>query len=202
MSGAAALSFIISTTTVRNLVSSWPINSFSYLPDHTDVAASSELCTNQRDGRIVESLWLRGAQRGCIVQPKQIISINSWITFPRVPLNIPIKMNDQGDVEISENKIYMLIEAKLQPEIEPAATESSHGSDGSNSKERFMGFPNYSNNLFIEEFGSPLAWKVDTHFAFLFRTDEERLTKFILATFMSDNFSINNDLQLLRIESE
>lgn len=161
---------------------------------------SSELCVNQRESRIVDSLWHSGTQRGCSVQPRQIISINPWITFPQLPLNIPIKMNEVAHEQTPEKKIYMLVEAKFQLESDKPGPETGTGS--SPPTERFMGFPNYTDNIFIEEFGYPLAWKVDTHFAFLLRTDEERLTKFIIATFMSDNFSINNDLQLFRIESE
>lgn len=86
--------------------------------------------------------------------------------------------------------IFMLVEAKFGSAAEHPP------------RERFMGFSDYTNNVFVEEFGEPVAWRVDSHFAFLLRTDNERLLQFILASFMAENYSINNDLQLIRIQSE
>lgn len=65
-----------------------------------------------------------------------------------------------------------------------------------------MGFSGYTNSLFVEDFGEPVAWRVDSHFSFLLRTDRDRLLQFIAASFLANNFAINNDLQLMRIECE
>lgn len=89
-----------------------------------------------------------------------------------------------------KSPVYMLIEAKF------------NALDCAEEQEQFMGFTDYANSLFIEEFGQPLAWRVDSHFSFLLRTDQDRLLQFISASFMADNLSINNDLQLLRVECE
>lgn len=176
------------------------------LSDFTDVPVSSELCLNQREARIVDVVWHEGAQRGCTIEPRQIISVNPWITFPRTRLNIPIKMNSSRVGEQLSEPIYVLVEAKFN-EGEGGTSSGNNYSAGAmtpggSSKEQFMGFTDYTNSLFVEEFGDPLAWRVDSHFSFLLRTDKERLLQFILASFMADNYAINNDLQLLRIECE
>lgn len=104
-------------------------------------------------------------------------------------------MNDTQYEPPVPDSIYMLVEAQFPVE---SAEEGSSGS----SREQFMGFTDYSNTLFVEEFGQPLAWRVDSHFAFLLRTDKERLLQFIVGSFIAGNLSINNDLQLLRIQSK
>lgn len=160
--------------------------------DVSDVPVSSELCTNQREGRIADVLWHHNTQRGCTIKPRQLICIDPWITFPRAArLNIPIKMNDSVIRSQIADPIFMLVEASFGcPDVENPP------------REPFMGFSDYTNSLFIEEYGEPVAWRVDSHFAFLMRTDNERLLKFILASFVVENYSINNDLQLIRIQSE
>lgn len=168
-------------------------NPFFLLSDTPEAAASSDLCANRRESRMVDILWQNGAHRGCIIEPSQTICINTWITFPTTPLNIPIKMNDTRYEAPIPDSIYMLVEAQFPLE------STEQGSSG-RSREQFMGFTDYSNTLFVEEFGQPLAWRVDSHFAFLLRTDKERLLQFIVGSFIAGNLSINNDLQLLRIQ--
>lgn len=90
-----------------------------------------------------------------------------------------------------ENPIHMLIEARFGSLPIPES-----------SRERSMGFSDYGNSLFVEEFGQPIAWRVDSHFAFLLRTTREQLLKFIAASFIAENFAINNDLQLIRVQCE
>lgn len=167
-----------------------------YFADPTDATISSDLCMNQRDARIVDVLWHHGSQRGCTVKPRQIVSINPWITFPKSPLNIPIKFTGPvAESPAGPDSIFMLVEAKYN-----SATEEAHADEATVSSGPLMGFSAYRNTLFLEEFGHPVAWRVDSHFSFLLRTDKQRLLQFILASFLSENFAINNDLQLLRIE--
>lgn len=129
-------------------------------------------------------MWRQDSAIGCIIQPRQTICVNPWITFPKAALNIPIKMNQARAEEPVPDPIYVLVEAQF-----PAAPQ-----EGDSPRDQS------SNNLFVEEFGHPLAWRVDSHFSFLLRTDTDRLLQFILASFMAANLNINNDLQLLRIQ--
>lgn len=163
----------------------------------SDVPVSSELCLNQREANIEDVLWDRGHYRGYTVHPRQVISINPWITFPRTPLNIPIQiMGARASHEMPTKSLYMLVEAKFNDSRERS---DSSGAEPS-SREQITRFPRHTDNLFVEEFGVPLAWRVDSHFSFLLRTDNERLLQFVWASFMADNYLINNDLQLLRIQ--
>lgn len=54
----------------------------------------------------------------------------------------------------------------------------------------------------IEEFGIPVAWKVDSRIAVLLKTDVRRFAALIQRSFMQRSFVINDNLPLDRIECE
>uniref|UniRef100_A0A1A9VB40 BPL/LPL catalytic domain-containing protein n=1 Tax=Glossina austeni TaxID=7395 RepID=A0A1A9VB40_GLOAU len=60
---------------------------------------------------------------------------------------------------------------------------------------------NFQRNL-IENYGKLLAWKIDSHLAVLVETNVEHFTKLLIHTFLQNNFLINDQLTLLRIEDE
>lgn len=138
---------------------------------------SSELCTNHTQARVSNVLWLNGAQRGCSLIPAQNIQMRSWVSFPTstnlVPFNFSTKKHELND----ETRINLLVETECSP-IENKNLE----------------------NLSIEDFGELLAWKVDTHFAVLLKSDLLHFTELIMSSFMRDSFAINDGLPLIRVE--
>lgn len=54
----------------------------------------------------------------------------------------------------------------------------------------------------IENYGQPLAWKVDSCLAILLKSDLRLLTDLVMASFMQNNLIINDLLPLIRIESK
>lgn len=137
---------------------------------------SSELCTNHTQARVSNVLWLNGAQRGCSLVPAQNIQMRSWVSFPTstnlIPFDFSIKKHELNE----ETRINLLVETEILPESKN------------------------SENLSIEDFGELLAWKVDTHFAVLLKSDLLHFTELIMSSFMRDSFAINDGLPLFRVE--
>lgn len=52
----------------------------------------------------------------------------------------------------------------------------------------------------IEEFGKPIAWKMDSNLAILLETDLINFTKLLMTSFLRDRLIINDNLPLIRIE--
>ncbi|XP_055375458.1 biotin--protein ligase isoform X2 [Condylostylus longicornis] len=146
------------------------------------VSSTSELCTNRSQARISDFLWLRNNQRGCSLIPLQKLHLAPWISFPEPPNLIPFELS-QSKLELQlneDNLIYLLLETDVIPLKEKL-------------DENFV--------VMIEEYGKPIAWKIDSHFAVLLQSDIDHFTKLIISTFMQDNFTINDHLPLIRIES-
>lgn len=172
----------------------------SPLLDTSDGSASSELCKNKKESRIIDSFWHRDLGRGCSVQPKQVISIDPWITFPVSPHSIPVNIQSNSRESDPETAIYVLVEAKAFPiRIDPRNEDSKDAEEVSSDFE--MGFPSFKNLVLIEDYGEPIAWKIDSDFAFLLKSDPDSFLKFVVATFLEGNLRINDELPLFRIQS-
>lgn len=102
--------------------------------------------------------------------------MRSWVSFPTstnlIPFDFSIKKHELNE----ETRINLLVETEILPESKN------------------------SENLSIEDFGELLAWKVDTHFAVLLKSDLLHFTELIMSSFMRDSFAINDGLPLIRVE--
>lgn len=54
--------------------------------------------------------------------------------------------------------------------------------------------------LQVEEFGKPIAWKVDSNLAILLETDLTNFKRLLMTSFLRDRLIINDNLPLIRIE--
>lgn len=154
--------------------------------------AASDFCHNRSAARVSEILWLSGLHRGCCLYPVQVVQLKPWISFeenaapmenkllPFAHSSNPKALLDHFAVISKDNILHLLLEIDIQPCYE---TE------------------NIENSVRIENFGKLIAWKVDSHLAVLIETDVEHFTKLLLSTYLQNNFFLNDQLQLLRIES-
>lgn len=103
--------------------------------------------------------------------------MRSWVSFPTstnlIPFDFSIKKHELDE----ETRINLLVETEISG-IEDKSSE----------------------NLNIEDFGELLAWKVDSHFAVLLKSDLLHFTELIMSSFMRDSFAINDGLPLIRVE--
>ncbi|KAL5274470.1 HLCS family protein [Megaselia abdita] len=157
---------------------------------HSDIndatSATSELCTNRNNARICDFLWLKDNKRGCCLVPKQIVHLGPWVSFPSLPTLIPITTNYESSkaLQIEENnKIYLLLETEITRH--PSAEEAIDCDEA----------------IKVEEFGKPIAWKMDSNLAILLETDLINFTKLLMTSFLRDRLIINDNLPLIRIES-
>lgn len=142
---------------------------------------TSELCTNRSEAKICDLLWMFADHRGCCLTPLQSIHVGPWVTFPEPPSLIPFNCSSLSEeINLDRNSIVHLL---LETDIIPSLPE------------------NNLENVMIEKYGKPLAWKVDSHFAILVESDINHFTKLLIATFLQNNLCINDSLPLIRIES-
>ncbi|XP_029405948.2 uncharacterized protein LOC105225980 isoform X1 [Bactrocera dorsalis] len=171
--------------------------SFYTLPTENDDGfdpslAASDFCHNRNAARVSEILWLNGSHRGCCLHPVQVVQLKPWISFDENNASVenkllpfahstnPKALLDHFAALRKEDILHLLLEADIQPCYE---------------------FENSANHIRIENFGKLIAWKVDSHLAVLIETDVEHFTKLLLSTYLQNKFLINDQLQLLRIES-
>ncbi|XP_017467645.1 PREDICTED: uncharacterized protein LOC108360017 isoform X2 [Rhagoletis zephyria] len=169
---------------------------FYTLPTGTDdgfdpTLAASDLCYNRNAARVTEILWLNGVHRGCCLSPMQVVQLMPWISFgensvlaetmllPFAHSNAPAALLERLAGSSKGKILHLLLETETQPSNESDLVDSVR----------------------IENFGKLIAWKVDSHLAVLIETDVEHFTKLLLSTYLQNNFLINDQLQLLRIES-
>lgn len=140
---------------------------------------SSELCSNHFKSVISDVFWFNGDQRGCCISPIQNINLSSWITFPIDSSPVPIDCKTNLDLRLDEtNLIYVLLETDNNP-IQAFNQDA----------------------LLIENYGIPMAWRVDTNVALLLKSDYTHFIDFILASFLQNQLLLNDNLPLQRIES-
>ncbi|XP_020713946.1 biotin--protein ligase isoform X1 [Ceratitis capitata] len=171
--------------------------SFYTLPTGSDdgfdpTLAASDLCQNRNAARVSEILWLSGVHRGCCLSPVQVVQLMPWISFDENPATVENKLLPfaHSSTQLAESEhfatlkkdkiLHLLLEAGVHPSYD------NH---------------DYTDYVRIENFGKLIAWKVDSHLAVLIETDVEHFTKLLLSTYLQNNFLINDQLQLLRIES-
>ena len=101
-----------------------------------------------------------------------------WISFPPAPNILPFEYF-LSDVELNEDNIlHVLIETDLFP--------SETGSNDA--------------LVMVENYGIPVAWKVDTNIAILLKSDLNNFVNLLSSTFLQSQFLINDKLPILRIE--
>ncbi|XP_055847706.1 biotin--protein ligase isoform X2 [Episyrphus balteatus] len=144
---------------------------------------TSELCTNRSEAKVCDLLWMFADHRGCCLTPSQNIHIGPWVTFPEPPTLIPFNCSSSSsDEELNLDKgkiVHLLLETDIIPSLQETSLE----------------------NVMIEKYGKPIAWKVDSHFAVLLESDIDHFTNLLIATFLQNNLCINDSLPLIRIES-
>lgn len=52
----------------------------------------------------------------------------------------------------------------------------------------------------MENYGIPIAWKVDSRIAFLLKSDLKHFSELLVSTFLHDRFLLNDKLPIIRIE--
>ncbi|XP_069968909.1 uncharacterized protein Hcs isoform X2 [Bactrocera oleae] len=154
--------------------------------------AASDFCHNRNAARVSEILWLNGSHRGCCLHPLQVVQLKPWISFDENNTSMenkllpfahqpnPKALLDEFAALRKEDILHLLLEADIQHCYE---------------------YKNTTNHIRIENFGKLIAWKVDSHLAVLIETDVKHFTKLLLSTYLQNKFLINDQLQLLRIES-
>ncbi|XP_055908964.1 biotin--protein ligase isoform X2 [Eupeodes corollae] len=141
---------------------------------------TSELCTNRSEAKVCDLLWMFADRRGCCLTPSQNIHIGPWVTFPEPPTLIPFNCTSSEELSLDKTKtVHLLLETDILPALPEASLE----------------------NIMIEKYGKPIAWKVDSHFAVLLESDIDHFTNLLIATFLQNNLCINDSLPLIRIES-
>ncbi|XP_037897765.1 biotin--protein ligase isoform X2 [Glossina fuscipes] len=164
---------------------------FYALPNSTNdgfdaFLATSELCSNRSLAKVSQILWLHNNHRGCCLQPLQSIPVTPWITFSETSGLQPFAFDETPEQVLTslETKQQTKLRLLIETEIEPC-------------------FKSEMNNdiVRIENYGKLLAWKIDSHLAVLVETNVEYFTKLLIHTFLQNNFLINDQLTLLRIES-
>ncbi|KAL7018719.1 hypothetical protein ACKWTF_010880 [Chironomus riparius] len=141
--------------------------------------ASSDICVNSSEASVHDCFWSNDISQGISISPKQILYINPFITFPTPPSLIPFSYSAKNLPDIGKNDvIHALIEAELVPETN-------------------LSLP----VLEIEAFTHMLAWKIDTKLSVLVKTSSKHLSQLIFASFVQNNYVINDHLQLSRIET-
>lgn len=87
----------------------------------TSIGASSEVCDNYKNCRVVETLWYHNMLRGVVILPKQILPLDKWMTFNNLPPNLnplysatPIDVDSHSD----QNTVYILLEANIYPDLD------------------------------------------------------------------------------------
>uniref|UniRef100_A0A1A9X1X6 BPL/LPL catalytic domain-containing protein n=1 Tax=Glossina brevipalpis TaxID=37001 RepID=A0A1A9X1X6_9MUSC len=165
---------------------------FYALPNSTNdgfdaFLATSELCSNRSLAKVSQILWLHNNHRGCCLQPLQSIPVTPWITFPEAPGLQPFAFNKTPEQVLTslEAKEKQSLRLLLETEIDPCLKSDIN-----------------KDIIGIENYGKLLAWKIDSHLAILVETNVEHFTKFLINTFLQNNFLINDQLTLLRIEDE
>ncbi|XP_063696404.1 biotin--protein ligase isoform X2 [Culicoides brevitarsis] len=144
----------------------------------TTTFLSSDLCSNHKQATIQKCLYIDEKQRGYVLVPRQNIVLGSWIEYsPAVNLlSSNFRMNNVLFEE--SNEIHFLVETGLIPMFHATG-----------------------DNLMIENFGIPVAWKVDSRFAILLKSDKERFSELIISSFFQDCLMLNHKLPIIRIES-
>lgn len=87
----------------------------------TSIGASSEVCDNYKNCRVVDTLWYHNMLRGVVILPKQILSLDKWMTFNNLPANLnPLYSASPVDVDshTDQNTVYVLLEANVYPDLE------------------------------------------------------------------------------------
>ncbi|XP_054733910.1 biotin--protein ligase [Anastrepha obliqua] len=170
---------------------------FYTLPAGTDdgfdpTLAASDFCYNRNAARVSEILWLNGEHRGCCLSPLQVVQLMPWISFgectasadtmllPFAHSPAPADLLERLSGSSKGKILHLLLETDIQP-----CYQTGYDADF----------------VRIEDFGKLIAWKVDSHLAVLIETDVEHFTKLLLSTYLQNNFLINDQLKLLRIES-
>lgn len=103
-------------------------NEFSNFVGFTSIDASSELCDNYKNGRVVDTVWYHNMLRGVSILPKQSLVLDKWVTFNNLPSNLNPLLSAIGvdlDSHNDQNIIHILLEANIYPDL--AAIEN--GSD-------------------------------------------------------------------------
>lgn len=78
---------------------------------------SSDVCVNHAKARVVDLLWSEDNWRGVAILPKQVVRLNSWVTFPPRTGMIPIDVDRDGPaLNLDEmNIVYLLLETEVTP---------------------------------------------------------------------------------------
>lgn len=145
------------------------------------VLATSEICVNSAEATVKDCFWSNEISQAISVLPKQILYLSPFITFPLAPNLIPFSFSNADSVLDSTRKdvIHALIEADLNPQQENFNIQAVE----------------------IEAFAHMIAWKIDSKLSVLVETDLKHLSQLIFATFVQNNYIINDHLSLTRIET-
>ncbi|CAO1422133.1 unnamed protein product [Diamesa hyperborea] len=152
-------------------------SSSNNVDDLSATSITSDLCSNQYNATIIDCFWSNDYSQGVSVTPLQKIHLAPFITFPESPCKIPFNFTSTDDlVIVNKDAIYTLIETDLLPSDIQAGLQ-------------------------IESFGELMAWKIDTRLAILLKTDSRRFSQLILSTFMQNEFVMNDNLPMTRIQT-
>ncbi|GJQ79840.1 Hcs [Trypoxylus dichotomus] len=126
--------------------------------------------------RSLENLLFQSDDRiACTIVPRQIVNLNQWLRFPKDKAQFPIHIGP-CKTPLTNPKIFLLIRANL---------------------ERYQ--PHQAEIIEIEMFGELYAWKVNSFFEVILKTDIENIAK-LVNCLASGNIDINHELKLLKIE--
>lgn len=103
-------------------------DTFHILAGFTSIGASSEVCDNYKNGRVVDTLWYHNMQRGVSILPKQSLALDKWVTFNNLPTNLnPLYSAIGVDLEShsDQNTVHILLEANIYPDLTAIENGSS-----------------------------------------------------------------------------
>lgn len=92
-----------------------------FLTGFTSIGASSEVCDNYKNGRVIDTVWYHNMSRGVTILPKQHLALDKWVTFTNLPSNLNPLLSAIGvdvDAHSDQNIVHILLETNTYPDLE------------------------------------------------------------------------------------
>lgn len=138
---------------------------------------SSSFCKNQDNAMVGELLWFSKAIRACTLLPKQVVNVDSWISFVDEETSFPLELNSEK-VHLKDPRLFILIEAVC---IENLAIPNSHPCN-------------------ISKLGIPKAWRAEDIFGVIVESDVDHLSE-VSSSFMSASLMLDDGFEVSRVQT-